>query len=80
MVHSLNSKPQLNLVMNGEAVEQVEETKLRGVAFDCKLSWSTHINSMVVKMCRGLSVIKRCSAFDTTLHKASPAGSSFILS
>ena len=28
---SLNSQPQLNLVMNGVAVEQVEETKLLGV-------------------------------------------------
>ena len=37
--HSLNSRPQLNLVMNGVAVEQVEETKLLGVNLDCKLSW-----------------------------------------
>ena len=41
--HSLNSRPQLNLVMNGVAVEQVEETKLLGVTLDCKLSWSKHI-------------------------------------
>ena len=31
--HSLSSRPQLNLVMNGVAVEQVEETKLLGVTF-----------------------------------------------
>ena len=35
--HSLSSRPQLNLVMNGVAVEQVEETKLLGVTLDCKL-------------------------------------------
>ena len=29
--HSLSSRPQLNLVMNGVAVEQVKETKLLGV-------------------------------------------------
>ena len=34
---------QLNLVMNGVAVEQVEKTKLLGVALDCKLSLSEHI-------------------------------------
>ena len=36
--HSLSSRPQLNLVMNGVAVEQVEETKLLEVTLDCKLS------------------------------------------
>jgi hypothetical protein len=61
--NSLNSRPQLNLVMNGVAVEQVEETELLGVTLDCKLSWSKHIDSMVVKVGRGLSVIKRCFAF-----------------
>ena len=44
------SRPQLNLVMNGVAVKQVEETKLLGVTLDCKLSWSKHIDSMVAKM------------------------------
>ena len=48
--NSLSSRPQLNLVMNGVAVEQVEKTKLLGVTLDCKLSWSKHIDSMVVKM------------------------------
>ena len=37
--HSLSARPQLNLVMNGVAVEQVEETKLLGVTLDCKLPW-----------------------------------------
>ena len=48
--HSLSARPQLNLVMNGVAVEQVEETKLLDVTLDCKLSWSKHIDSMVVKI------------------------------
>ena len=42
--HSLSSRPQLNLVMNGVSVEQVEETKLLGVTLYCKLSWSKHID------------------------------------
>ena len=59
----LSARPQLNLVMN--VVEQVEETKLFGVTLDCKLSWSKYIDSMVVKMGRGLAVIKKCSDFLT---------------
>ena len=55
--------------MNGVAVEQVEETKLLGVTLDCKLSWSKRIDSMVVKMERGLAVIKTCSAFLTPHSK-----------
>ena len=77
--NSLSSRPQLNLVMYGVGVEQVEKTKLLGVTLDCKLSRSKHIDSMVVKMGRGLSVTKRCSAF-LTPKKACPAGSSLVLS
>ena len=57
------------MVMNGVAVEQVEETQLLCVTLDCKLSWSKHIDSMVVKMETGLAVIKRCSAFLTPHSK-----------
>ena len=39
------------------------------VTLDCKLSWSKHIDSMVVKMGRGLSVIKRCCDFLTPHSK-----------
>ena len=63
--HSLSSRPQLNLVMNGMAVEQAEETKLLSFTLDCKQSSSKHVDSMVVKMGRGLSMVKRCSAFLT---------------
>ena len=56
-----------HIYMNGVAIEQVEETKLLGITLDCKLSWSKHIDSMVVKLGRGLAIIKRCSAFLTLL-------------
>ncbi|XP_045546557.1 uncharacterized protein isoform X1 [Salmo salar] len=65
----LPTRPQLNLVMDCVAVEQVEETNLLGITLDCKLSWSKHIDSMVVKMGRGLAAIKRCSAFLTPHSK-----------
>ena len=38
--HSLNPKPQLNIVMNNMEIEQVEETKLLEISLDYKLSWS----------------------------------------
>jgi hypothetical protein len=42
--------------MHNVAVEQVEETTLLGVLLDCKLSRAKHIDCIVVKMGRGLSV------------------------
>ena len=65
--HSLNLKPQLNLVINNVEIEQVEVTKLLGVILDCKLSWSKHIGTTVAKTGRSLSIIKSCSAFLITL-------------
>jgi hypothetical protein len=65
--------------MNGVAVEQVEETKLLGVTLDCKLSWSKQTDSMVVKMGRGLSIRKRCSAF-LTPHSTNQVLQALVLS
>jgi hypothetical protein len=59
--------------MNGVAVELVEETKLLAVTLDCKLSWSKHIDSMVVKMGRDLSFKEMLCFYETTLQKASSA-------
>ena len=42
-------------------------TKLLGVTLDWILSWSKHIDTVVAKMGRSLSIIKRCSAFLITL-------------
>jgi hypothetical protein len=48
-------------------IEHVDMTKLLGVTLDCKLSWSKHIDAVIAKMGRSLSIIKQCSAFLTTL-------------
>ena len=48
-------------------IEQVEETKLLGVTLDFKQSWSKHVDTTIAKTGRSLSIIKRCSAFLTTL-------------
>jgi hypothetical protein len=63
--HSLNPKPQLNIVINNVETEQVEMTKLLGVTLDCKLP--KNIDAVVAKMERSLSIIKQCSAFLATL-------------
>ena len=55
--HSLNPKPQLNLVINNVEILQVEMTKLLGVTLDLKLSGSKHIDAVVAKMGRSLSII-----------------------
>ena len=65
--HSLNPKAQLNLVISHVEIVQVEMTKLFGVTRDCKLSWSKHIDAVVAKTGRSLSIIKRGSTFLTTL-------------
>jgi hypothetical protein len=68
--HSLSSRPQMNLVMNGVSVEQVEETKLLGITLECKWSWSKHIDSVAVKMGERSVRNKEMLCFsDTTLHK-----------
>ena len=61
--------------MTGVAVEKVEETKLLAVTLDCKLSWLKH--SMVDGQ-RSVRKKEMLCLFDTTLHKASSAGSSFV--
>ena len=77
--HSLNPKPQLNLVINNVEIEQVEMTKLLGVNLDCKLSWSKPIDTIVDKMGRSMYIIKCCSAFLTTLSTWQvPTGPSFV--
>ena len=48
-------------------LKQVEVTKLLGVTLDCKLLWSKHFDATVAKVGRGLSIIKCCSAFLTTI-------------
>ena len=61
--HLLSNDPKLNLYIKGMAVEQVQKTKLLGIIVDSNLSWAQHIGKVVVKMGRGLSVIRRCSHF-----------------
>ena len=67
--HSLNPKPQTNLLINNVKIE-LEVTKLHGVTLDCKLSWSKHVDTTVAKMGRSMSIIKHCSTFLRALSTA----------
>ncbi len=53
----------LSLYIKNTALEQVRKVKLFGLTIDEKLSWSTHIDNIVVKMGRAISVIKRCAMY-----------------
>lgn len=57
--YMLRSNPELHLVLQDAAIEQVREAKLLGVIIDEILSWSTHINKMVSKMSSNISMIRR---------------------
>lgn len=67
--HALRSEQKLCLSLNGAVIEQVKEAKLLGVTIDKTLTWSTHINNIVIKMSNGISNIRRSARFltDTTI-------------
>jgi hypothetical protein len=61
------------------AIEQVVEAKLLSITLDGQLSWSSHIDKVVVKMGRGMSVIIRCSEFFyTNINCTSCLGSGLV--
>ena len=43
--------------MKGVSIEQVEEAELLGETLDGQLSWSSHIDKVIVKMGRGMSYV-----------------------
>ena len=51
--HMLVDDPQLQLSISGIPIEQVQKAKLLGVLLDSQLSWSDHIDGIVMKMGRG---------------------------
>lgn len=63
--HMLCKNPQLKLSIGSTDIEQVNTIKLLGVTIESSLSWSKHINNIVVKMGRGIGMTRKCSAFIT---------------
>ena len=60
---SVKNKPQLNIIVKGMPIEQVEDTKLLGITLDNKLTWSKQVDKTVAAIGRNLSVIKRCAKY-----------------
>ena len=69
----------MNRILKCQRKTSFSPISTRHWEMNCKLSWSKHIGSMVVKMGRGLSVIKRCSAF-LTPHSTKQVLQSVVLS
>ncbi len=59
--YQLNDEPTLKLNMNSIPVEQVQETNLLGIMTDNKLLWPKHIDNIVCKMGKAVSVVRRAS-------------------
>jgi hypothetical protein len=62
----MNQNPVINIQINNVNIKQVHETKLLGVTVDSRLSWKTHINNIIAKMGRGISIMKRHAIFLTS--------------
>lgn len=62
----LADDPQLNLSMNRTHVEQVKKMKLIGIMLNAALSWSEHIQNIVIKMGKGIAVTRKCSVYVTS--------------
>ena len=63
--YMLGKNPQVKLSIGTTHIEQVNTIKLLGVTIDSSLSWSKHINNIVIKMGRGIGMARKCSAFIT---------------
>lgn len=64
--HAQRRKHRLCVSLNGADIEQVKEARLIGVTVDETLSWATHINNIVEKMSKTISVIRRSAYFLTS--------------
>ena len=59
----LTTQPSLNLSVNGLQLRQVMQARLLGVTLDSYLSWSAHIDGMIVKMGNGIAMSRKCMSY-----------------
>lgn len=59
----LITEPSLNLLVNGLQLRQVMQAKLLGVTLDSYLSWSAHVDGMIVKMGNGIGMSRKCMSY-----------------
>ena len=69
--HAQRKEHRLNISLQGVPIEQVKEARLLGVTIDERLSLATHINNIITKMSRSISIIRRSAYFltNTTISK-----------
>ena len=59
----LAQESKLNLIIDGQHIQQVKKTKLLGVHLDGELSWSDHINKIAAKMGAGIGAARKFAPF-----------------
>jgi hypothetical protein len=58
-----NSDYDINILINGEKINIVSETKFLGVTLDSKLSWKSHIQLITKKVAKSIGVLIRARQF-----------------
>ena len=53
----------VNIIMNGTAVERVKTFKYLGITIDANLKWNDQINNICRKMCNSLDIMRRIKSF-----------------
>ena len=51
------------LLIEGESITQVSETKFLGIMVDAKLSWSNHINYISKKISKGIGILNKARKY-----------------
>ena len=57
--HILDKFDNVNVMYNGDFIENVESFKYLGVTFDPLLSWSEHVNHISSKISQRIGIIRR---------------------
>ena len=57
--HILDKFDNVNVIYNGDCIENVESFKYLGVTFDPLLSWCEHVNHISSKISQRIGVIRR---------------------
>ena len=53
------SKPDLQISIDGDSIDETDHTKFLGVIIDSKLNWKNHISYITGKITRGIGVITK---------------------
>ena len=57
--HTLNNKTEPKLLINNEQLNEVDNAKYLGVILDNKLNWHAHINSIALRLSKGIGLLAK---------------------